>query len=92
MYHQIKHSKILRSAHTEYLCVLCDGSVGKEVAEWLDLKEHEALKGRKLYRNRDSVDPNVCSGMSGLSETSLHFIVTVCFDANLPIALNITTL
>jgi len=39
------------------------------------------LKGRKLYRNRDSVDPNVCSSMSGLSETPLHFIVTVGFDA-----------
>jgi len=25
------------------------------------------MKGRKLYRVRDSVDRNVCSGMSGLS-------------------------
>jgi hypothetical protein len=58
-----------------------DGSVGRVVAEWRKLREHEALKGRKLYRNRDSVDPNVCSIMSGLSETSLHFVVTVCFEA-----------
>jgi hypothetical protein len=38
------------------------------VAEWPELREHEALRGRKLYRNRDSVEPNVCSGMSELSE------------------------
>ena len=37
-------------------------------AEWRELRGHEALKGRKLYRNRDSVDPNVCPGISGLSE------------------------
>jgi len=38
------------------------------VAEWRELREHKALKGRKLYRNRDSVDPIVCSIMSGLCE------------------------
>ena len=69
-----------------------DGSVRKGVAEWRCLRGHEALKGRKLYRNRDSVDRNVCPSMSGLSVTSLYFIVTVRFDANLPIVLNTTTL
>jgi len=29
MHHQIKHSQILRSAHTVYLCVLC-GSENKQ--------------------------------------------------------------
>ena len=43
-------------------------SVGRGVAEWRELREHKALKGRKLYRNRDSVDPIVCSIMSGLCE------------------------
>ena len=56
-----------------------DGSVGRGVAEWRELRKREAMKGRKLYRNRDLVDRNVCSSMSGLSETSLHFTVTVCF-------------
>jgi hypothetical protein len=28
-------------------------SVGRGVAEWRELREHEALKGRKLYRKRD---------------------------------------
>lgn len=36
-----------------------------------ELREHEALKGRKWYRNRDSVETNICWGMSGLSETFL---------------------
>jgi hypothetical protein len=48
-----------------------DGSVGRVVAEWRKLRELEALKGRNLYRNRDSVDPNFRSIMSGLSEMFL---------------------
>jgi hypothetical protein len=49
------------------------------VAEWRELRAHAALKGRKLYRNRDSVDPNVCSSMSGLSEMFIAVYIGVLF-------------
>ena len=52
-----------------------DRSVGRGVAEWRELREREAMKGRKLYRNRDFVDRNVCSNMSGLSEIFIAFYI-----------------
>ena len=30
MYHQVQHSKILRSAHTMYLCILCGSETNSD--------------------------------------------------------------
>jgi len=55
MYHQVRHSAILRSAHTVYLCVLC-GSETKQrlfpyatLTDWFLLHRFSSLKPSGYY-------------------------------------------